>query len=194
MVISLWSFVFVGWNGKRLMSLITYKCSPFYTCRDKGKICHKGKDLQSLPACLGLFGVFSPHRRTTEMLKLVGTSQNHLVHQSCSSRDTWSRLPRSMLSQIFSSSTDKDYKTSLGNLFQLLITFTVNKAFFSCSEELSCVLICTYYFLYYDWAPLRRTCLLLLHLLSQKVRLLRIHVCYLLLLALILVPIDADEN
>jgi len=69
---------------------------------------------------------FSLHR-ITEWLRLEGTSGRDLVLPPCSSRPTYSRLPRTMSRWFFSIYKDGESTKFLGNLDECSVTLTVEK-------------------------------------------------------------------
>ena len=83
-------------------------------------------------------------------------SQNHEVAEvgtdlwrssgpiPCSSRVSYSRLPRTMTSRISNISKDGDSTTSLGNLFQCSVALTVTKVFSCAQVSFHVFLICAH--------------------------------------------------
>jgi len=67
------------------------------------------------------------NRRTTERVRLEGTSGGHLVQPLCSSRATQRWLPKTVSRWLLNIS--RDSTTSLGNLCQCLVILTVKKWF-----------------------------------------------------------------
>lgn len=63
----------------------------------------------------------------TEMLGLEEIYWDHLVWPKCTSRASWTRLPRTMSTWLLSISTDGDSTTCPSYLFQFLITLLVKK-------------------------------------------------------------------
>jgi len=60
---------------------------------------------------------------------LEGTSGGHLVKPACSSRTTYSQLPRTMSRWLLNTCKEQESTTSLGNLCQSSATLTVKKYF-----------------------------------------------------------------
>jgi len=69
-----------------------------------------------ISACCSL----SYTHRTTEWLRLEGTSGDHLVQSTCSSRVIYSWLPRTVSRQFFNISKNSDSTTSLGKPVSVL--------------------------------------------------------------------------
>lgn len=83
------------------------------------------KSRKSQSGILNILKQIQKYSQNPELLS--ETSWNHLVQYLCSSRISWSRLPRAVFSWVLSVSTDEDYITSTSKLCQSLTTFTVKK-------------------------------------------------------------------
>lgn len=79
-----------------------------------------------------------------EQMKWEGTSASHLGHLPCSSRGSWSRVPRTVSSRLLNISKGGDCTTSLSNLFQCSITLMVKKDFLIFKQDV----------LYFNLCPL----------------------------------------
>lgn len=81
---------------------------------------------------------------------MKGTSVGHLVQPPCSSKITYSWLPRTMSRLLLSSSKDEDPSTSLGNPCLYSVTLTVKKCFLTFRwnllfESIACCLVTGHY-------------------------------------------------
>ena len=78
--------------------------------------------------CVGMVAVSKEERKSSgchRMVEVEGTSGGHLVQHPCSSRVTYSRLPRTISRQLLNISMNGDSTTSLGNLCQCSVALTV---------------------------------------------------------------------
>ena len=73
----------------------------------------------------------------TEWPSLGGMSKSHLIQCSCSSRTTWSQLPRTISRWLLNVSKDGNPTIAVGNLCQCSVTLTVKKCFLIFRKNIS---------------------------------------------------------